>query len=93
MVIGEDDRVIEIRERFKGIDEGLWKGLVADGIDAFPKQLHPFRAAELGIFRSLGWCRHDVGSFTAFLKDFAYIIWYMPFMVYALYHHSDTNIG
>ncbi len=92
LVICEDDRVIEICERFEGIREALRKILGTNGINALGKQRHPGRASRLDFFCPLEPSRHDRGPPAANLSTFAYPILYMPSMVYALNHHNGIHI-
>ncbi len=92
MVKGEDDRVIEIRERFEGVNQALRKFLDTNGINALGQQRDPRYASRCDIFCPLEFSRHDDGTPTAFLCDFAYSIWYMPSVVYALNHLGGRHI-
>ena len=65
LVIGEDDRVIELREQFEGVDEGLWKPVVANGSAAFGKHRDPSRADRFGIVVALRPSDHGAGAPTA----------------------------
>ncbi len=93
LVIGEDDREIDIRERFEGVDEGLRKNLVADGVDASPKHCYPSRAACLDILGPFRSGIHGEDSPVMLSRTFVYLILYMPYMVYALNCHSGMHIG
>ncbi len=92
LVVGKDDRVIEIRERFEGVDEGLRKGLVADGIDASPKHCQPRRAARLDILIPFRPSIHGENSLVMLSRISVYLFLYMPYMVYSLNWHSGMHI-
>ncbi len=92
LVIREYDRVVEVCERFKSINESLRKILRRDCVNALGEPCHPCCASRLNVFRPLESSRHDDALSMALLRNLAYPIMHMPHMVYALNRPNGIHI-